>query len=127
MSAMWLVPQHCLVGFAEAFNVIGQIEFYYSQFPKTMSSIAVAFYALGFGTGNLVASIIVKVVKIGTQRGSEVSWLSSNINQGHYDYYYWLLTILGLVNLLYFLLCSWGYGSVEDIKNWDEEDEEEHM
>lgn len=133
MSAMWLVPQYCLVGLAEALNVIGQIEFFYSQFPKTMSSIAVAFFALGFGTGNLVASIIVKVVKIGTQRGGEVSWLSSNINQGHYDYYYWLLTILGLVNFLYFLLCSWAYGSVEDIKNWDEEevdtkcDEEEHM
>jgi peptide/histidine transporter 3/4 len=133
MSAMWLVPQYCLVGLAEALNVIGQIEFFYSQFPKTMSSIAVAFFALGFGIGNLVASIIVKVVKIGTQRGGEVSWLSSNINQGHYDYYYWLLTILGLVNFLYFLLCSWAYGSVEDIKNWDEEevdtkcDEEEHM
>ena len=41
-SAMWLVPQHCLAGIAEAFNFIGQIEFYYSQFPKTMSSIAMS-------------------------------------------------------------------------------------
>lgn len=121
MTAMWLVPQQCLVGFAEAFNVIGQIEFFYSQFPKTMSSIAVSFFALGLGTGNLVASIIVKVVKIGTQGEGKVSWLASNINQGHYDYYYWLLTSLSLVNLFYFFLCSWAYGSVEEIKNWDEE------
>lgn len=120
MSAMWLVPQHCLVGLAEALNVIGQIEFYYSQFPKTMSSIAVALFSLGFGVGNLIASLIVKVVKDGTQRGGKVSWLSSNINQGHYDYYYWLLTILSLVNLFYFLFCSWAYGSIEDIKNWDD-------
>ncbi|XP_058732280.1 protein NRT1/ PTR FAMILY 1.2-like isoform X1 [Vicia villosa] len=121
MTAMWLVPQQCLVGFAEAFNVIGQIEFFYSQFPKTMSSIAVSFFALGLGTGNLVASIIVKVVKTGTQGEGKVSWLASNINQGHYDYYYWLLTVLSLVNLFYFFLCSWAYGSVEEIKNWDEE------
>jgi len=121
MSAMWLVPQHCLVGLAEAFSAIGQIEFFYSQFPKSMSSIAVSLFTLGFGTGNLVASIIVKAVKNGTQRGGQVSWLSSNINQGHYDYYYWLLTILSLVNMFYFLLCSWAYGSTEDIKNWDEE------
>jgi len=121
MSAMWLVPQHCLVGLAEAFSAIGQIEFFYSQFPKSMSSIAVSLFTLGFGTGNLVASILVKSVKNGTQRGGQVSWLSSNINQAHYDYYYWLLTILSLVNMFYFLLCSWAYGSTEDIKNWDEE------
>ncbi|KEH21351.1 putative proton-dependent oligopeptide transporter family, major facilitator superfamily [Medicago truncatula] len=121
MSAMWLVPQHCLVGLAEAFSAIGQIEFFYSQFPKSMSSIAVSLFTLGFGTGNLVATIIVKSVKNGTQRGGQVSWLSANINQGHYDYYYWLLTILSLVNMFYFLLCSWAYGSTEDIKNWDEE------
>ncbi|KAF9616501.1 hypothetical protein IFM89_029798 [Coptis chinensis] len=42
MSAMWLIPQHCLAGLSEAFNAIGQIDFYYSQFPKSMSSIGVA-------------------------------------------------------------------------------------
>ncbi|KAJ1393523.1 Proton-dependent oligopeptide transporter family [Sesbania bispinosa] len=81
MSAVWLVPQHCLTGLAEALNIIGQIEFYYSQFPKTMSSIAVALFALGLGTGNLIASFIVKIVKDETGRGGKVSWLSSNLNQ----------------------------------------------
>ncbi|XP_026458619.1 protein NRT1/ PTR FAMILY 1.2-like [Papaver somniferum] len=41
-SAFWLVPQHCLIGVAEAFNFIAQIKFYYTQFPKSMASIAVA-------------------------------------------------------------------------------------
>ncbi|GAU11681.1 hypothetical protein TSUD_74310 [Trifolium subterraneum] len=31
MSAMWLVPQHCLVGLAEALNVIGQIDWAYGS------------------------------------------------------------------------------------------------
>lgn len=39
MSAFWLVPQHCLVGLGEALNAIGQIEFYYSQFPKDRKSV----------------------------------------------------------------------------------------
>lgn len=64
MSAWWLVPQHCLTGLAEAFNAIGQIEFYYSQFPKSMSSIAVALLSLGFGMGSLVGSLIVTVQKL---------------------------------------------------------------
>eukprot|EP01018_Ginkgo_biloba_P014973 Gb_36819 [translate_table: standard] len=28
ISALWLVPQYCLMGLAEAFNAIGQLEFY---------------------------------------------------------------------------------------------------
>ncbi|XP_073262479.1 protein NRT1/ PTR FAMILY 1.1-like [Populus alba] len=42
MSVVWLLPPIILLGLAEAFNSIGQIEFYYSQFPKSMSTIAVA-------------------------------------------------------------------------------------
>ncbi|KAF7813853.1 protein NRT1/ PTR FAMILY 1.2-like [Senna tora] len=110
MSAWWLVPQLCINGVAEAFNIIGQIEFYYSQLPKTMASVAVAFFSLGLGVGNVVASVIVKVVSDVTQRGGRDSWLSLNVNKGHYDYYYGLLTILGLLNLLYFFVCSWAYG-----------------
>ncbi|KAK2657662.1 hypothetical protein Ddye_010714 [Dipteronia dyeriana] len=53
MSAMWLVPQYILIGVAEALNAIGQIEFYYSQFPKSMSSIGVALYSLGSGVGSI--------------------------------------------------------------------------
>ncbi|KAE9607554.1 hypothetical protein Lal_00026590 [Lupinus albus] len=122
MSAMWLAPQYCLLGLAEGFNVIGQIEFYYSQFPKTMSSIAVALFSLGSGMGNLLASLIVKIIKDSTKRGSgSVNWLSSNLNQGHYDYYYAILFILGVVNLVYFFVCSWAYGNVQDIETWDEE------
>ncbi|KAJ7969584.1 Protein NRT1/ PTR FAMILY 1.2 like [Quillaja saponaria] len=124
MSAMWLVLQYGLTGWAEAFNAIGQIEFYYSQVPKSMSSIGVALLSLGMGVGNLVATLIVKVIDTVTKRGGEVSWVAGNLNKGHYDYYYGILTILGVVNLFYFLICSWAYGSEEDIKSWDEEDEE---
>lgn len=42
MSAMWLVPQFALLGAAEAFSSSGQIEYYYTQFSKSMASIAVA-------------------------------------------------------------------------------------
>ncbi|KAF1872635.1 hypothetical protein Lal_00016472 [Lupinus albus] len=121
MSAMWLLPQHGLTGLAEGLTCVGQIELYYSQFPKTMSSIAVGLFYLGFGSGNLLASLIVKIVNDETKRGGKVSWLSSNLNKGHYDYYYALLSILSLVNLLWFIICSWAYGSMEDITSWDED------
>ncbi|XP_050376076.1 protein NRT1/ PTR FAMILY 1.1-like [Argentina anserina] len=126
MSARWLVPQYCLSGLAEAFNVIGQIEFYYSQFPKSMASIAVALFTLGFGLGSLLGSLIVTVMNDVTKKWG-VSWVSSNLNQGHYDYYYLVLTVMSVVNFLYFLLCSWAYGSCEDKTIWDEGDYDEDM
>lgn len=121
MSVWWLVPQLCLKGVAEGFNFIGNIEFFYSQFPKSMSSIAIAFFSLCAGMGNLIASVIVKIVNDVTERGGRESWLSPNVNKGHYDYYYGMLTILGMVNMLYFLVCSWGYGSNQAI-TWDDQE-----
>ncbi|KAL2342536.1 hypothetical protein Fmac_003821 [Flemingia macrophylla] len=121
MSAMWLVPQYCLYGLAQGLNVIGQIEFYYSQFPQTMSSVAVSLWTLGLGVGNLVGSFIVKVVKDGTRREGKASWLASNINRGHYDYYYGLLFILNLLNLLCYFISSRAYGTTRDIESWDQE------
>ncbi|GJV09680.1 NRT1/ PTR family 1.2-like protein [Tanacetum coccineum] len=47
MSAMWLVPQQVFGGLSEALNIIGQMEFYYSKFPKSMSSVATSLYLLG--------------------------------------------------------------------------------
>ncbi|XP_057474208.1 protein NRT1/ PTR FAMILY 1.2-like isoform X1 [Actinidia eriantha] len=126
MSAMWLVPQHFLNGIAEALNAVAQNEFYYTELPKSMSSIAMALTGLGLAVGNLLASLILNVVDDVTSKGGKQSWLSNNINQGHFDSYYWLLAIMSAVNLFYFLLCSWAYGPCVDggmFKNRDEREE----
>ncbi|KAJ6674129.1 PROTEIN NRT1/ PTR FAMILY 1.3 [Salix viminalis] len=41
---------------------------------------------------------------------NQESWVSSNINKGHYDYYYWLLATLGFATFIYYLACSKAYG-----------------
>lgn len=110
MTAFWLVPQYCLIGLAEAFNAIGQTEFYYTEFPKSMSSVAAALFGVGMGAASLLASVIVSTVDGLTKRGGKESWVSSNINKGHYENYYWILAIMGFLNLLYYFVCSWAYG-----------------
>ncbi|XP_076918085.1 protein NRT1/ PTR FAMILY 1.2-like [Bidens hawaiensis] len=105
MSAIWLVPQYALLGLAEAFNAIGQLEFYYSELPKSMSSIAIAMFSVSNAISGLVGSLLINVVDAYTARGDNASWLSSDINEGHLDYYYWLLCILNLLNLFYYLIC----------------------
>ncbi|XP_051119595.1 protein NRT1/ PTR FAMILY 1.2-like [Andrographis paniculata] len=128
MSAMWLIPQHCLVGLGEAFNAIAQIELYYSQFPKSMASIAVALFTLGLGVANLLGSLIVTIIDTASKRGGKVSWVSTNLNKGHYDYYYWVLTILSVANFIYFnLIACKFYKCCEEDKVWDEDEDHEDV
>ncbi|KAA3457248.1 protein NRT1/PTR FAMILY 1.2-like [Gossypium australe] len=114
MSALWLVPQFCLNGLAEAFTAIGQTEFFYSELPKSMSSIAAALFGLGLAVANLLASVVVSIIDGITSRGGKEGWVSSNINKGRIDSYYWVLTILSVVNLLYYFVCAWAYGPCGD-------------
>ncbi|CAJ2661471.1 unnamed protein product [Trifolium pratense] len=114
MSALWLAPQLCLGGIAEAFNGIGQNEFYYTEFPRTMSSVAASLSGLGMVAGNLVSSFVFITIENVTSRGEKEGWISDNINQGRFDKYYWVIAGFSALNLLYYLVCSWAYGPTVD-------------
>ncbi|KAK9742128.1 hypothetical protein RND81_03G150200 [Saponaria officinalis] len=106
MSAMWLVPQVCLIGLAEGITSIAQMEFFYSEFPQSMSSISSNLFGLGMSISSLVASFIVSIINYVTKNDGKESWVSSDPNKGHYDYFYWVLACLSLLNYIYFLVCS---------------------
>nr|GMD47627.1 protein NRT1/ PTR FAMILY 1.2-like [Ipomoea batatas] len=113
MSVLWLVPNNLLAGFAEGLSAVAQNEFYISEFPKSMSSIASSLFLLGMGFASLLASVVMNAINDFTGGGEE-SWISSNINKGHYDYYQWILAGLSVVNLLLFFVCSRAYGPCKD-------------
>ncbi|XP_061362554.1 protein NRT1/ PTR FAMILY 1.2-like [Gastrolobium bilobum] len=116
MSALWLVPEFVLLGIAEAFNPVGQVEFFYCYFPKSMSSFAMALFTLELAAADVVGSVLVNIVEKVTSMGGKESWLATNINRGHLNYYYALLTFLGLINYLYFLVVCWAYGPAQGEK-----------
>ncbi|KAK7384871.1 hypothetical protein VNO78_30574 [Psophocarpus tetragonolobus] len=110
MSVIWLFPEFILLGIAEAFNPVGQVEFFYAYFPKTMSSFAMALFTLELAAANVVGSVLVSMVDKFTSVGGKESWLSTNINRGHLNYYYALLTFMAIINYFYFLAISCAYG-----------------
>ncbi|EPS73537.1 proton-dependent oligopeptide transport family protein [Genlisea aurea] len=116
MSALWLIPQNALVGFAEASFLTSQVEFYYSEIPKSISSIVWGLSTLSGCFGSLLASVVLSTVDKATREVG--SWVSSNINKGHYDDYYLVLGGISMGNFIYFLACSYAYGPMQ---------EEEHM
>ncbi|KAJ0840470.1 putative proton-dependent oligopeptide transporter family, MFS transporter superfamily [Helianthus annuus] len=64
-----------------------------------------AMWLVSMAVASLVASLLTNIVDSATGQGGGVSWLSSDIDEGHVDYYYWLLSFLTLLNFVYYLIC----------------------
>ncbi|PKU78963.1 Peptide transporter PTR5 [Dendrobium catenatum] len=108
MTIFWQVPQYFLVGAAEVFTFIGQLEFFYDQAPDAMRSLCSALSLTTVALGNYLSTFLVTVVTNITTRNGQLGWIADNLNRGHLDYFYWLLAILSLVNfLVYLLIAKW--------------------
>ncbi|TXG67803.1 hypothetical protein EZV62_009078 [Acer yangbiense] len=125
MSFVWLLPYNIMTGLSEAFFPIAQNEFFYCEFPKSMSSIATSIGQVGMSLSNLLASVILSAVDSLSRIGGKESWVSDNLNKGHYDYYFWFLAGLSTVNVLYYLLCSKSYGPLKSEFNEENSNERE--
>ncbi|EHA8589636.1 putative protein NRT1/ PTR FAMILY 2.13 [Cocos nucifera] len=109
MSVLWLAPQLILTGIAEGFNAVGQVEFYNRQFPEHMQTLAGSLFFCSLAGASYLSSFLVSIVKKTTAGDGRPSWLDNNINIGRVDYYYYVIAIMGAVNLLYFLACAHYY------------------
>ncbi|GER28085.1 major facilitator superfamily protein, partial [Striga asiatica] len=100
MSILWQVPQYFLVGCAEVFVFVGQLEFFYEQAPDSMRSICSALQLTTVGLGSYLSTLLVT---------SRVGWIPDNLNYGHLDYFYWLMAGLSVVNLGAFMVVARWY------------------
>ncbi|GJT31542.1 NRT1/ PTR family 2.13-like protein [Tanacetum coccineum] len=118
---MWLAPQLILMGFAEAFNILGQLEFYYKEFPDNMKSVANAMFFVTAGGANYVSSALISTVHNVTGKHGHPDWLAKNINEARVDNFYYTIAGLGVLNLAYYLLVACRYQYKKNIQVIDEE------
>ncbi|OVA00322.1 Proton-dependent oligopeptide transporter family [Macleaya cordata] len=109
MSGLWLIPQLTLAGLSEAFNIIGQVEFYYKQFPENMRSIAGSFLFCNIAGANYLSGLMVSIVHRTTNGSSTGNWLDEDLNKGRLDLFYYMISVLGVLNFGYFLVCARWY------------------
>ncbi|XP_077238761.1 protein NRT1/ PTR FAMILY 8.1-like [Tasmannia lanceolata] len=108
MSIFWQVPQYFLVGLAEVFTFIGQMEFFYDQAPDAMRSMCSALSLTTVAAGNYLSTVLVTIVTTISTKGGKVGWIPDNLNRGHLDYFFWLLAVLSLLNFaVYLLIARW--------------------
>lgn len=110
-SAYWLLIQYCLIGIAEVFCIVGLLEFLYQEAPDAMRSVGSAYAAVAGGLGCFVATILNNIIESITRddKKGRQSWLAQNINLGRFDYLYWLLAALSVINFFAFLYSAKRY------------------
>ncbi|KAJ1411294.1 PTR2 family proton/oligopeptide symporter, conserved site [Sesbania bispinosa] len=109
MSIFWQVPQYFIIGCAEVFTFIGQLEFFYEQAPDAMRSLCSALSLTTAAFGNYLSTMLVNIVTDVSTRHGRSGWIPDNLNHGHLHYFFWLLAVLSTVNLGVFLLVARWY------------------
>ncbi|XP_050275696.1 protein NRT1/ PTR FAMILY 8.3-like [Quercus robur] len=109
LSIFWQIPQYVLLGAAEVFTFIGQLEFFYDQSPDAMRSLCSALSLLTTSLGNYLSALILTIVTYLTTQGGSTGWIPDNLNEGHLDYFFWLLAGLSFLNMLVYVVCAKRY------------------
>ncbi|KAJ0611284.1 putative proton-dependent oligopeptide transporter family, MFS transporter superfamily [Helianthus annuus] len=109
MKIWWLLPQCLLAGASCVFTIIGMQEFFYDQMPSDLKSIGLALYLSILGIGSFLSSFIISIVGKTTGRNDQDGWISNNLNQGHVDYFYYLLALISAGEFVMFIYVARSY------------------
>ncbi|CAK8575075.1 unnamed protein product [Lathyrus sativus] len=113
LSIFWLVPQYMLLGVAEAFVYVAQMNFFTSQSPDGLESLGMGLYmfssALGCYVGNIILTVVNKITSSGQ---GQHGWVSPNLNDGHLDMYFFLSSFLIFIDLILYTICAKRYKGI---------------
>jgi dipeptide/tripeptide permease len=121
MSLFWLTPQFFLLGVSDVTSFPGLLEFFNSEAPRGMKSIATALFWCEVGIASLLATFLVKAVNRATRRGHQGGWLEgTSLNNSRLDLFYWVVTAVGLLAFLNYLYWAKKYVYQQDPRVADE-------
>ncbi|KAF8660305.1 hypothetical protein HU200_057877 [Digitaria exilis] len=110
LSVFLLAPQLAVMGVSGAFSLVGQTEFYNTQFPDQMRTLANAAFYCAQGVSSYLATLVVNIVNARTRGGSTPGgWVPDDINAGRIDNFYYVMAVLTAANFVYFLVCAHFY------------------
>ena len=67
MSLFWLAPQFLLLGVSDVTSFTGLLEFFNTEVPRGMKSIATALFWCDLGLASLMATLLVEIVNMVTR------------------------------------------------------------
>ncbi|WOK97021.1 hypothetical protein Cni_G05729 [Canna indica] len=112
ITFLWLAFQYLFLGTADLFTLAGMLEFFFSEAPARMRSLATALSWASLAMGYYLSSVLVMVVNhvTGGGGGGREAWLSGkSLNHYHLERFYWLMAALSTVNFLLYLFWASRY------------------
>ncbi|KAJ4805529.1 Protein NRT1/ PTR FAMILY 8.5 [Rhynchospora pubera] len=115
LNVTWQLPQYFIVAGSEFFSLITQLEFFHGQAPDALKNVCTAFALLCIALGNYLSSLIITMVALVTTKGGESGWLPNDLNKGHMDYYFWMMTAISGLNFVLYIIFARRYKLKEAI------------
>lgn len=109
LSIFWQIPQFVLIGISEIFASITSLEFFYSQAPHSMRSVSQALNLFTNALGSWLTIPLTMLVNVDTND----EWIPDNIDEGHLDWYFYLLAGLMFAALIIFVYLAYQFHYVE--------------
>ncbi|PKA63674.1 Nitrate transporter 1.2 [Apostasia shenzhenica] len=110
ITFFWVALQYLFLGSADLFTLAGLLEFFFTETPAGMRSLATSLSWASLAMGYYLSSVLVAVVNRITGRGGRRPWLAGrNLNQYRLERFYWLMCALSAVNFGHYLFCAVRY------------------
>lgn len=104
ITFLWIAFQYLFLGSADLFTLAGLMEFFFTEAPANMKSLATSLSFASLAMGYYLSTVIVSVVNSATGSSGHRGWLSGeNLNHYHLERFYWLMCILSALNFLHYL------------------------
>ncbi|XP_071829540.1 solute carrier family 15 member 4-like [Apostichopus japonicus] len=112
LSVFVQIPQFAFIGASEVFASVTGLEFAYSQAPVALQGVIMGLFLLTTGLGSYFGSLLVLIVNsISGMYGTP--WLPDDPNEGHLEYFFFLLALLMGINIVIYLVVSNSYEYVK--------------
>ncbi|XP_011086399.2 protein NRT1/ PTR FAMILY 4.6 isoform X2 [Sesamum indicum] len=110
VTFLWIAFQYLFLGSADLFTLAGLLEFFFTEAPFSMRSLATSLSFASLAMGYYLSTVIVSIVNGVTGGSRHKPWLSgSNLNDYHLDRFYWLLCSLSGLNFMQYLFWATRY------------------
>lgn len=110
ITFLWIALQYLFLGSADLFTLAGMMEFFFTEAPKSMRSLATSLSWASLAMGYYLSSVLVSLINTITSRYRDTPWLfGSNLNKYRLERFYWLMCILSGLNLSHYLFWASRY------------------
>ncbi|KAL6634964.1 hypothetical protein ACP70R_027635 [Stipagrostis hirtigluma subsp. patula] len=109
ISIAWQIPQYFVLGGAEVFCYIPQLEFFFDEAPDSMKSTCTSLALLTIALGSYMSSLIYTIVAAFTATADSPGWISDDLNQGHLDYFFWTMAAICVLNFMVYSVFAKNY------------------